>query len=271
MSSENPSYFAIIPANVRYCKNLEPMARLIYGELTALASKEGYCWAFNRYFTEAYDVDERTVRRWLSSLEKEGFIKITYENEITYEGRKIWILPAFSNNNYPPTKMSVPPSKSVRHNNTTNKTSSKDKETTTAAPVLPAGSVVVSSSLQKKIRELPGMTDKLFKKAISSSTEEELQNAYDFAMAPNVIKRIAVFQSALTGKWKKNVEKVNPKQLAMTLFEDDKTYNGAKCQLSPSCIVFYSGSKSDGVSFDDPQFLMKFRKILDSFGIKREF
>lgn len=33
---EKPNYFAIMPASVRYDKNLKPMEKIIYSEITAL-------------------------------------------------------------------------------------------------------------------------------------------------------------------------------------------------------------------------------------------
>jgi len=74
--SNQPSYYAIIPAAVRYCKNLEPNAKLLYGEITALCNQEGYCWASNRYFAELYDVEIRTVQFWIESLVKNNFILV---------------------------------------------------------------------------------------------------------------------------------------------------------------------------------------------------
>lgn len=77
MNEENlPSYYAVIPASVRYCKNLKYPERLLYGEITSLINKEGYCFATNRYFAELYGVIKETVSRWISNLEKLGFIKV---------------------------------------------------------------------------------------------------------------------------------------------------------------------------------------------------
>ena len=81
-----PSYYANIPANVRY-SNLKPNAKLLYGEITALSNKLGYCFASNSYFAELYGVSKNTVSRWISDLNKLGFISVQIErnsnNQIT--------------------------------------------------------------------------------------------------------------------------------------------------------------------------------------------
>lgn len=69
------SYYAIIPANVRYDESLTPNAKLLYGEITALCNQEGYCWAKNSYFANLYDVKKETISRWVSDLVKRGYIK----------------------------------------------------------------------------------------------------------------------------------------------------------------------------------------------------
>ena len=78
---EKPSYYAIIPAKVRYAKELTPNAKLLYAEITALAQKDGSCWASNKYFSELYNVSTVTISRWVSSLVDNSFIirKITYK------------------------------------------------------------------------------------------------------------------------------------------------------------------------------------------------
>lgn len=75
------SYYAIIPANVRYDNELTPNAKLLYGEITALANEKGYCWASNSYFSKLYKVSKETVSRWISKLEKLGYIR----TELIYE------------------------------------------------------------------------------------------------------------------------------------------------------------------------------------------
>ena len=75
MDKEFPSYYSIIPATVRYDHNLKANEKLMYGEITALASKKGYCWAENRYFAELYDVHKITISKWLKNLEDNGYIR----------------------------------------------------------------------------------------------------------------------------------------------------------------------------------------------------
>ena len=75
---DKPNYYAIIPADVRY-SNLKPNAKLLYGEITALSGKLGYCYATNNYFAELYGVSKNTISRWVSDLNKLGFINIEVE------------------------------------------------------------------------------------------------------------------------------------------------------------------------------------------------
>ena len=91
--SERPSYFSITPANVRYDKSLPPSARLLYGELTALANMEGYCCASNRYFAELYDVTPQAVSKWVNLLAEKKYIRLEYvHNGKEIKERRIYII-----------------------------------------------------------------------------------------------------------------------------------------------------------------------------------
>lgn len=76
MSEENRSYYAIIPANVRYDSSLNANAKLLYGEITALCNQEGYCWASNDYFSKLYGVSKTTISRWVKDLKDNNYINI---------------------------------------------------------------------------------------------------------------------------------------------------------------------------------------------------
>ncbi len=70
------SYWSVIPADVRYCKEIPDGSKLLYSEVTALCNEKGYCWAGNDYFAELYHVDKRTISRWIGSLSDKQFIYI---------------------------------------------------------------------------------------------------------------------------------------------------------------------------------------------------
>lgn len=78
---EKPNYYGILPANVRYDKELKPMEKILFTEISSLTSKEGYCYAKNSYFADLYDVHKNTVGNWINNLVKRGYLKsvIIYE------------------------------------------------------------------------------------------------------------------------------------------------------------------------------------------------
>lgn len=98
-----PNYYAILPAEVRYSENLSPNSKLLFAEISALTNKSGKCYAQNSYFAELYNVEKETVSRWISQLEKFGFIKtkiIRNENK-QVERRYIFVNTSLQKNQYP--------------------------------------------------------------------------------------------------------------------------------------------------------------------------
>ena len=123
MSEINRSYYAVIPANVRYDKGLSANAKLLYGEITALCNEKGYCWASNAYFAELYKVKKETISRWVSALTQKGYIatKLIYKNGKTVEERRIYIDGKINtpcvNNQYPiDEKVNTPIDEKVKEN-----------------------------------------------------------------------------------------------------------------------------------------------------------
>ena len=70
-----PGYYAILPANVRYDKNLSPASKVLFAEITALTNNHGICWSSNKYFEELYEVSKQTINNWLQQLEEFGYIE----------------------------------------------------------------------------------------------------------------------------------------------------------------------------------------------------
>ncbi|MDK8379979.1 helix-turn-helix domain-containing protein [Lacticaseibacillus rhamnosus] len=119
--NESPSYYAIIPAGVRYDKQLPQGAKLLYSEITALSNKNGYCWASNDYFAKLYSVSNSTIQSWLKSLEDKSYISrvIKYKNgSKEVEQRFISLNPHPENCTPPPRKLGDPHPENWQENNT---------------------------------------------------------------------------------------------------------------------------------------------------------
>lgn len=126
---QQANYYAVIPAPVRYNKKLKYPERLLYGEITALSNRYGYCFASNKYFASLYDVVPETVLRWISHLKECGYIDVNIiknENNQIIE-RRIYIIDKINNtyclnNQYPScVKNQEGIDKKVKHNNINNK------------------------------------------------------------------------------------------------------------------------------------------------------
>ena len=73
MSSGDAGYYGILPAEVRYDKELPANAKLLFVEVTSLCRQQGYCWATNAYFADLLGATERTVTRWVKILCDKGY------------------------------------------------------------------------------------------------------------------------------------------------------------------------------------------------------
>ena len=89
-----PAYWAVIPAKVRYDKDLRPNAKLLYAEISAMADSTGYCWAANEYLAELLGIAKRTVQELVSDLAAKGYVSVEIvRDERTNEvkERRIWV------------------------------------------------------------------------------------------------------------------------------------------------------------------------------------
>ena len=82
---DKPSYYSVIPAKVRYDEDLKANEKLLYGEISALSNKNGYCSAGNTYFAELYGVHKKTISEWVTHLKNKGYVEV----EMVYEDKKI--------------------------------------------------------------------------------------------------------------------------------------------------------------------------------------
>lgn len=91
-----PSFWAVIPASVRYDADLSSTAKLLYAEITAMSDATGFCWASNSYLAKLFDISIRTVTRITTQLEERGLVTLEIvrgpKGNITE--RRIWVSPA---------------------------------------------------------------------------------------------------------------------------------------------------------------------------------
>lgn len=136
--TEQPGFYSILPAVVRYDTRLTDSEKIFFSEITALSNKYGYCTASNGYFSRLYDVTKVTVSRRISHLKELNHIHV----EIVREGkeikqRKIFpitnISAPINTNDNTPINNSVgrPINTNVKENNTRENITSNNRDATT--------------------------------------------------------------------------------------------------------------------------------------------
>lgn len=169
--AEKKSYFAIIPANVRYDDDLSANAKLLYGEITALCNEKGYCWASNDYFSQLYGKSKRTVIRWINDLVNKNYI----QSKISKEDGNLRLIsiaePLVTKMSLPSDKnVTTPSDKNVTHNNTIiNNT-------------LNNNSYIYSSNSRDKNKKkfIPPTIEEVREYAKSRNSNVDIQKFYDY-------------------------------------------------------------------------------------------
>lgn len=90
MENREPGFYAIIPATVRYDSNLTAAAKLLFGEITALCTQRGYCWASNAYLADLYSISTRAISRMITQLREGGYIRVDI-NQSDGNSRRIYL------------------------------------------------------------------------------------------------------------------------------------------------------------------------------------
>lgn len=126
MDEPKKSYYAIIPANVRYDKELTPNSKLLYGEITALCNEKGYCWAGNSYFADLYSVSNKSISKWVNQLVSKGYVRAEFKykdgtKQILHRYLRIYTPMEEMFHTYPK-DVPYPMEEKVKDNNTSNNT-----------------------------------------------------------------------------------------------------------------------------------------------------
>lgn len=125
---DKPTYYTIIPAEVRYNKKISANEKVLYSEIFTLAQKGGTCFASNGFFADLYGVHKSTISKWISTLKEHKLIKISYNIEGGKVEKRV-ITPLAPNANPPTPKRQPPLAPNAKYNNTRyNNKGSKDEE-----------------------------------------------------------------------------------------------------------------------------------------------
>ena len=175
-----PHYYMNIPAFVWDDKDLlrKPKAILLYGHISTLANKKGYCWATNEYFAKQLKVDKRTVIDYVNLLVNKKYIKrkvFHKENSKEIDKRLLSIF-------------TTPSDVDFTENNTRNNNTSINKSSSTAAKtgqnafelyqiVVGILTPMQSQNLSEYIREL---SDDVVKFAINAMANQTEQRSFNY-------------------------------------------------------------------------------------------
>lgn len=69
-----PHYFVVIPIEILERKDLSPNGKLLYGEISALTKRHGYCIATDKYLGQRLCIKQRTIRKLMLELESKELI-----------------------------------------------------------------------------------------------------------------------------------------------------------------------------------------------------
>ena len=191
----NPNYYAILTADVRYCPDLSSSEKLLYAEITALSNKEGFCKAGNKYFAELYHSTDVTISRQISNLEKQGFIRIEYDkNGAKVSQRRIFTINKNDNGN------------AITINKNVNRTINKNvKENNTSNIILQDNNNIISQDAKDCAELLCSCVEKNGLKPRSEQTKAKYAKTFETlfgAYSVSEVKRMIVF--ATSDKfWKK--------------------------------------------------------------------
>ena len=90
MDKENINFInVILPISILGDNNLTPLERLLLISILSLCKQKGYCWATNEYFAELFNVRKQTISKSISSLSKNNYIELKFDNSEKNNSKRI--------------------------------------------------------------------------------------------------------------------------------------------------------------------------------------
>ncbi len=92
MEIKDQSYWVVIPTKLFFDGKDNKNSRGLYGLISSLSKKEGYCYASNQLLADIIKVSNPTIQRWLKKLQDMNYIKCEYNETLkNSDKRKIYI------------------------------------------------------------------------------------------------------------------------------------------------------------------------------------
>lgn len=230
------SYDFSLPAVLVLDNEIEPNAMRLYAFIKGLTRAHGYCYATNEYLAALTGGCERSVRNWLDSLRKKGYVEIETSKKGIQWQRRIYISDKFKKslrkamdchpaveseenqkkftkgNGLPhPRQMVAAISKVVKE-----EVREKEIKEKGAAAPNPASSSLFSfflEELKKHIPEVLNMpattTAKAFDKLLENRPDEEIRRVITFAMQDEFWRQHVHSPTYLKAKYEKILTKMN--------------------------------------------------------------
>jgi len=248
---ENPSYYSILTAEVRYSKKISDFEKILYSDITCLTNKKGVCTASNGYFAEAFGKSIKTISRSISNIEKEGLIstRLIYKTDSkNVDFRAIYLSPKVShpidkNEGRPIDKNEGRPiDKKVKDNTTSNNTTSnniKNKQ----KKVLDFSNIFGDTNLNKLFIEY--IEFRQSKKLSNSDTviNRLVNKLNDFATRGHIAEDI--INNALVAGWKDFYE---PKQQ-----NNQRSFKQQDLQTTNNAIDVFLDARDNGFDLRNVQ------------------
>jgi len=79
---DRQGYYCVIPWKLLTDKAIPSSAKLIYGEISALANREGFCWASNEHFGKTFGLKANTtISRLINLLKDANYIYVDIDRK----------------------------------------------------------------------------------------------------------------------------------------------------------------------------------------------
>jgi DNA-binding MarR family transcriptional regulator len=115
------SFDAVIPSALLMNEKVEPNCIRLYAFIRNLSNMTGYCFATNGYLSKLMKYDESSIKRWIVSLEKEGYLEVETNKDGIYWQRRIYLSDKFKEslrrlkNELPPAQNRATPSSKMSY------------------------------------------------------------------------------------------------------------------------------------------------------------